>query len=64
MDCGMVAGSISLVAPELRRGEPPSPASDMYAVGGLMLWVRCLNDKFRIMILFIFGRISGWANCV
>ncbi|KAM9457020.1 serine/threonine-protein kinase 31 isoform 2-T2 [Clarias gariepinus] len=39
VDCGMVAGSISLVAPELRRGEPPSPASDMYAVGGLMLWL-------------------------
>ncbi|KAG7335125.1 hypothetical protein KOW79_001721 [Hemibagrus wyckioides] len=39
VDCGMVAGSISLLAPELRQSEPPSPATDMYAVGGLMLWL-------------------------
>ncbi|XP_060748413.1 serine/threonine kinase 31 [Tachysurus vachellii] len=39
VDYGMVAGSISLVAPELRQSEPPSPATDMYAVGGLMLWL-------------------------
>ncbi|XP_047656426.1 serine/threonine kinase 31 isoform X2 [Tachysurus fulvidraco] len=39
VDYGMVAGSISLVAPELRQSEPPSPATDMYAVGGLVLWL-------------------------
>lgn len=39
VDSGMVAGSVSLVAPELREGEPPSPTSDMYAFGGLMFWV-------------------------
>ncbi|MCJ8739460.1 hypothetical protein PDJAM_G00047430 [Pangasius djambal] len=39
LDCGMVAGSISLMAPELRQSEPPSPATDMYAFGGLMLWL-------------------------
>ncbi|XP_060758509.1 serine/threonine kinase 31 [Neoarius graeffei] len=39
VDCGMVAGSISLVAPDLRQSEPPSSATDMYAVGGLMLWL-------------------------
>ncbi|KAK1795245.1 hypothetical protein P4O66_010425 [Electrophorus voltai] len=39
LDSGMVAGSICLVAPELRRGQPPTPASDMYAIGGIMLWL-------------------------
>ncbi|KAI4887877.1 hypothetical protein NFI96_015089, partial [Prochilodus magdalenae] len=39
VDSGMVAGSISLVAPELRRGQLPSPTSDMYAFGGLVLWL-------------------------
>ncbi|XP_050986540.1 serine/threonine kinase 31 [Labeo rohita] len=38
-DSGMVAGSISLVAPELKQGQAPSPASDMYAFGGIMLWL-------------------------
>lgn len=38
-DSGMVAGSISLVAPELKQGRPPSPASDMYSFGGIMLWL-------------------------
>uniref|UniRef100_A0AAY5K3Y2 Serine/threonine kinase 31 n=1 Tax=Esox lucius TaxID=8010 RepID=A0AAY5K3Y2_ESOLU len=41
VDSGMVAGSISLVAPELRQapGTPPSPASDMYSYGCLLLWL-------------------------
>ncbi|XP_016337744.1 serine/threonine-protein kinase 31-like [Sinocyclocheilus anshuiensis] len=38
-DSGMVAGSIRLVAPELKQGQLPSPASDMYAFGGIMLWL-------------------------
>uniref|UniRef100_A0A8C1D3N2 Serine/threonine kinase 31 n=1 Tax=Cyprinus carpio carpio TaxID=630221 RepID=A0A8C1D3N2_CYPCA len=38
-DSGMMAGSISLVAPELKQGQPPSPASDMYAFGGILLWL-------------------------
>ncbi|KAF4103466.1 hypothetical protein G5714_016349 [Onychostoma macrolepis] len=38
-DSGMVAGSISLVAPELKQGQMPSPASDMFAFGGIMLWL-------------------------
>ncbi|XP_056617631.1 serine/threonine-protein kinase 31-like isoform X2 [Triplophysa dalaica] len=38
-DSGMVAGSISLVAPELRKGHPLSPATDMYAFGGILLWL-------------------------
>ncbi|TSK87587.1 Serine/threonine-protein kinase 31 [Bagarius yarrelli] len=47
VDFGMVAGSISLVAPELRKGESLSPATDMYAFGGLMLWLHapdCSGD--------------------
>ncbi|KAL0985456.1 hypothetical protein UPYG_G00157130 [Umbra pygmaea] len=41
VDSGMVAGSISLVAPELRQtpGTPPSSASDMYSYGCLLLWL-------------------------
>ncbi|NXA35153.1 STK31 kinase, partial [Eudromia elegans] len=35
----LVAGALSLVSPELKRGQPPSAASDMYAFGGLLLWV-------------------------
>ncbi|XP_043117691.1 serine/threonine-protein kinase 31-like [Puntigrus tetrazona] len=38
-DSGMVAGSISLVDPELKKGQLPSSASDMYAFGGIMLWL-------------------------
>ncbi|XP_017344903.1 serine/threonine kinase 31 isoform X1 [Ictalurus punctatus] len=48
VDCGMVAGSISLVAPELRQSQLPSPATDMYAVGGVMLWLHvpdCTGDN-------------------
>ncbi|XP_067305868.1 serine/threonine-protein kinase 31-like [Pseudorasbora parva] len=42
-DSGMVAGSISLVAPELKQGRPPSPATDMYSFGGIMLWLHVPN---------------------
>lgn len=38
-DSGMIAGFISLVAPEVKQGQPPSPSSDMYAFGGIMLWL-------------------------
>ncbi|XP_042168769.1 serine/threonine-protein kinase 31-like isoform X1 [Oncorhynchus tshawytscha] len=41
VDSGMVAGSISLVAPELRQtqGTPPTPACDMYSYGCLLFWL-------------------------
>eukprot|EP00063_Salmo_salar_P070517 XP_014045352.1 PREDICTED: serine/threonine-protein kinase 31-like [Salmo salar] len=41
MDSGMVAGSISLVAPELcqTQGTPPTPACDMYSYGCLLFWL-------------------------
>ncbi|NXL31280.1 STK31 kinase, partial [Glaucidium brasilianum] len=35
----MVAGTLSLVSPELKMGQPASPASDMYAYGCLLFWV-------------------------
>lgn len=59
VDCGMLAGSISLVAPELRNNEAPSPATDMYAVGGLMLWVGSLIDKLLIMFVVLLEAIFG-----
>ncbi|XP_062847741.1 serine/threonine-protein kinase 31-like isoform X2 [Trichomycterus rosablanca] len=47
VDGGMVAGSVVLVAPEIKRGQRPSPASDMFAFGGLLLWLHapdCSGD--------------------
>ncbi|MBN3297982.1 STK31 kinase, partial [Amia calva] len=35
----MVAGDLSLAAPEVRTGRPASSACDMYAFGGVLLWV-------------------------
>uniref|UniRef100_A0A673HYP7 Serine/threonine kinase 31 n=1 Tax=Sinocyclocheilus rhinocerous TaxID=307959 RepID=A0A673HYP7_9TELE len=59
-DSGMVAGSIRLVAPELKQGQLPSPASDMYAFGGIMLWVELLlalaNFKnVKLQLISIWG---------
>ncbi|RXN33391.1 serine threonine- kinase 31 isoform X1 [Labeo rohita] len=48
-DSGMVAGSISLVAPELKQGQAPSPASDMYAFGGIMLWMHSHQLVFMVI---------------
>ncbi len=57
-DSGMVAGSISLVAPELKQGQLPSPASDMYAFGGIMLWV-------ELLIACLHYHLKVWNNkCV
>ncbi|NWX88082.1 STK31 kinase, partial [Nothoprocta pentlandii] len=44
----LVAGALSLVSPELRKGQPPSAASDMYAYGGLLLWLCAQNKEFVI----------------
>uniref|UniRef100_A0A4W5L063 Serine/threonine kinase 31 n=1 Tax=Hucho hucho TaxID=62062 RepID=A0A4W5L063_9TELE len=50
MDSGMVAGSISLVAPELRQtqGTPPTPACDMYSYGCLLFWVKYLHVALSV----------------
>ncbi|KAL4646881.1 serine/threonine-protein kinase 31 isoform X1, partial [Arapaima gigas] len=47
-DPRMVAGSLSLLAPEVCQGQAPSPASDMYAFGGLLLWVHFPEFSFRL----------------
>ncbi|NWJ05268.1 STK31 kinase, partial [Crypturellus undulatus] len=44
----LVAGTLSLVSPELKRGQPPSAASDMFAFGGLLLWLCAQNKEFVI----------------
>ncbi|NXD12360.1 STK31 kinase, partial [Nothocercus nigrocapillus] len=44
----LVAGALSLVSPELKRGQPPSAASDMFAFGGLLLWLCAQNKEFVI----------------
>uniref|UniRef100_A0A672TX78 Serine/threonine kinase 31 n=1 Tax=Strigops habroptila TaxID=2489341 RepID=A0A672TX78_STRHB len=35
----MVVSTLSLISPELKMGQPASPASDMYAYGCLLFWV-------------------------
>ncbi|XP_051465499.1 serine/threonine-protein kinase 31 [Apus apus] len=44
----MVVGTLSLVAPELKMGQPASPASDMYAYGCLLFWLCVQNQEFVI----------------
>ncbi|XP_032299076.1 serine/threonine-protein kinase 31 isoform X2 [Coturnix japonica] len=42
----MVIGTLSLVSPELKMGQPASPASDMYAYGCLLFWLCIQNQEF------------------
>uniref|UniRef100_W5N0Z9 Serine/threonine kinase 31 n=1 Tax=Lepisosteus oculatus TaxID=7918 RepID=W5N0Z9_LEPOC len=42
----MVAGKLSLAAPEVRRGRAVSSAADMYALGGLLLWLHFPKHDF------------------
>ncbi|XP_068530300.1 serine/threonine-protein kinase 31 [Anas acuta] len=44
----MVVSSLSLVSPELKMGQPASPASDMYAYGCLLFWLCIQNQEFGI----------------
>ncbi|XP_074842270.1 serine/threonine-protein kinase 31 [Carettochelys insculpta] len=44
----MIVGSLSLMSPELRRGHPASPASDMYAYGCLLFWLFMGNQEFKM----------------
>ncbi|KFP39469.1 Serine/threonine-protein kinase 31, partial [Chlamydotis macqueenii] len=44
----MVVSTLSLVSPELKMGQPPSPASDMYAYGCLLFWLCVRNQAFGI----------------
>uniref|UniRef100_G1NDN0 Serine/threonine kinase 31 n=1 Tax=Meleagris gallopavo TaxID=9103 RepID=G1NDN0_MELGA len=44
----MAVGTLSLVSPELKMGQPASPASDMYAYGCLLFWLCIQNQEFGI----------------
>ncbi|NXC38342.1 STK31 kinase, partial [Penelope pileata] len=44
----MVVGTLSLVSPELKLGQPASAASDMYAYGCLLFWLCTQNQEFGI----------------
>ncbi|NXG58066.1 STK31 kinase, partial [Hemiprocne comata] len=44
----MVVSTLSLVAPELKMGQPSSPSSDMYAYGCLLFWLCVQNQEFGI----------------
>ncbi|XP_053117856.1 serine/threonine-protein kinase 31 isoform X2 [Hemicordylus capensis] len=39
---------LSLTSPEVKKGQPPSPASDMYAYGCLLYWLLIGNQEFKI----------------
>ncbi|XP_036434055.1 serine/threonine-protein kinase 31-like [Colossoma macropomum] len=62
-DSGMVAGSISLMAPELRWGQLPSPASDMYAFGGLILWVGCFMLQTSVELRRMSDKPQSLLDC-
>ncbi|XP_017655728.1 serine/threonine-protein kinase 31 [Nannospalax galili] len=42
----MMVGGLSLTSPELKMGKPPSPSSDLYAYGCLLLWLSVQNQEF------------------
>ncbi|KFQ53539.1 Serine/threonine-protein kinase 31, partial [Nestor notabilis] len=44
----MVVSTLSLISPELKMGQPASPASDMYAYGCLLFWLCVQNQEFGI----------------
>ncbi|KFV54805.1 Serine/threonine-protein kinase 31, partial [Gavia stellata] len=44
----MVVSTLSLVSPELKMGQPASPASDMYAYGCLLFWLCIQNQEIGI----------------
>ncbi|NWX07342.1 STK31 kinase, partial [Caloenas nicobarica] len=44
----MVVSTLSLVSPELKMGQPASPASDMYAYGCLLFWLCVQNQEFGL----------------
>ncbi|NXS99540.1 STK31 kinase, partial [Jacana jacana] len=44
----MAVSNLSLVSPELKLGQPASPASDMYAYGCLLFWLCAQNQEFGI----------------
>ncbi|XP_042333250.1 serine/threonine-protein kinase 31 [Sceloporus undulatus] len=44
----LALNGFSLTSPEVRQGQPPSPASDMYAFGCLLYWLFIGNQEFKI----------------
>ncbi|KAJ8354465.1 hypothetical protein SKAU_G00220320 [Synaphobranchus kaupii] len=45
---GMVVGSLSLVAPEMRQGQSASQSCDMYSFGCLMLWLHFPEARYTL----------------
>uniref|UniRef100_A0A8C5K6N0 Serine threonine kinase 31 n=1 Tax=Jaculus jaculus TaxID=51337 RepID=A0A8C5K6N0_JACJA len=43
----MMVGGLNLISPELKIGKPPSPSSDLYAYGCLLLWLYVQNQEFE-----------------
>ncbi|XP_060104631.1 serine/threonine-protein kinase 31 [Heteronotia binoei] len=43
----ILANGLSLTSPEVKNGQPPSPASDMYAYGCLLYWLFVGNVEIK-----------------
>ncbi|XP_007529108.1 serine/threonine-protein kinase 31 [Erinaceus europaeus] len=43
----MMVGDLSLISPELKKGKPASPSSDLYAYGCLLLWLSVQKQEFE-----------------
>ncbi|XP_036038238.1 serine/threonine-protein kinase 31 isoform X3 [Onychomys torridus] len=48
----MMVGGLSLTSPELKTGKPPSPSSDLYAYGCLLLWDDNVKSLLCSLIYF------------
>ncbi|XP_061441579.1 serine/threonine-protein kinase 31 isoform X2 [Rhineura floridana] len=44
----VLLNGLNLISPEVRQGQPPSPASDMYAFGCLLYWLFIGKQEFKI----------------
>ncbi|XP_023565621.1 serine/threonine-protein kinase 31 [Octodon degus] len=44
----MTVGGLTLTSPELKMGKPPSPSSDLYAYGCLLLWLFVQDQEFEM----------------
>ncbi|XP_005377473.1 PREDICTED: serine/threonine-protein kinase 31 isoform X2 [Chinchilla lanigera] len=44
----MMVGGLTLTSPELKMGKHPSPSSDLYAYGCLLLWLFVQNQEFEM----------------
>lgn len=62
-----LAGTLEYMAPELLLGHPPSPGSDLYAVGVMFyqIWSGCFpysRDSISRMVADVLGQTNAWQT--